>query len=207
MSEYVKSFSDYTKEILVESSLSRLYQKYKDYDSGTISAFRGEFDKNENMKRHRELRQLLVAGGYSVTEIDGTYIENYGTSDAKKVKEKSMIVFDHKGKGDLLKVLKKLGEKYDQDSITFSSVKEGKYYLVGTSKRDNSYPGYGVKNVLGKPMFGKDGMFCSEIKGRPFVFSESLNEETNLIDDYLTKHHPFVSFQPLTAEFERIMNE
>lgn len=175
---------------LNESSLSRLWKKYQDSDSGTITAFRGEYSKKENLARNAELKAALLGAGYSVTSIDGVYIENYGSANEKPVKEKSFIVFDHKKTGKLKADLKRLGLRYDQDSITFNSVSDGNYYLIGTSKRDDSYPGFGKEIKLGKPMFGKSGEFHSSVKGRPFVFEETLTEEYNphAYNDVLTNY-------------------
>lgn len=177
--------------ILSESSLSRLWRKYKEFDSGTISACRGEYNKAENAKRTAQLKTFLVAKGFSVTAIDGVFIENMGTPKEKKVKEKSFIVFDRNDTGKLKETLLKLGEKFDQDSITFSDVSEGNYYLIGTTKREGVSPKYHEEVKLGKPMFGEGGMFHSSIKGRPFVFSEEteINEEYHDIDDNILKYN------------------
>lgn len=172
-----------------ESSLSRLWRKHQESDSGTITAFRGEYSKSENMARNAKLKAALLGAGYSVTAVDGVYIEQYGTSNAKRVKESSFIVFDQNKTGNLERDLKKLGEKYDQDSITFNSVEKNCYYLIGTSKREDSYPGYGKKIKLGKPMFGKDGEFYSSVNGRPFVFQESVSETFHNYDDTMRNYH------------------
>ena len=161
------------KKSLTESSLSRLWKKHKEYDAGTITAYRGERTNSENRSLNAKLKSALLGGGYSVTEIDGIYTENYGTKDARDVKERAFIVFDHKASGKLYSDLKRLGEMYDQDSITFWDVKKKQYKIVGTSKRDTAYPKYRQEIVLGKPMFGVDGEFHSKISGRPFVFKES----------------------------------
>lgn len=176
----MKSFIEFlneSKEQINESSLSRLWRKYKESDSGTISAFRGEYSKEENMERSRKLSSALIGAGYSVTSVNGAYIENYGSDHERKVKEKSFIVFDRNKTGKLKKDLMKLGELYDQDSITFSSVEDGNYYLIGTSKRSDAFPKYHVEMKLGKPMFGKDGEFHSTVKGRPFVFESVCDDE------------------------------
>lgn len=184
----MKTFSEFRKE-LNESGLSRLWKKYHECDSGTISAFRGERSKKENMEMSKKLSAALIGAGYSVTSVDGVYIENYNTPDAKKVKEKSFIVFDYKKSGNLKKDLMKLGEKFDQDSITFNSVEDGVYSLIGTSKRDNSYPGYKKEVKLGKPMFGKNGEFFSTVNGRPFVFEDVISEEYHDFDDTLLNYN------------------
>lgn len=160
-----------SKVDLTESSLSRLWQKHQEYDAGTISAYRSERTNAENRKLSGELRNILIGVGYSVTEIDGVYTENYGTKDAVDVKERAFIVFDHKNKKNLKQNLMKLGAKYGQDSITYWDVKEKTYYLIGT--RQGGYPGLGRAERLGKPMFGQSGEFHSKISGRPFVFKES----------------------------------
>ena len=183
----MKSFSTFISD-MNESSLSRLWKKYQDCDSGTITAFRGEYSKKENLARN-----AVLGAGYSVTSIDGVYIENYGSANEKPVKEKSFIVFDHKKTGKLKADLKRLGLRYDQDSITFNSVSDGNYYLIGTSKREDSYPGFGKEIKLGKPMFGKSGEFHSSVKGRPFVFEETedcCNPHTynDVLTNYSTWH-------------------
>lgn len=186
----METFNEYiNRSKLNESSLSRLWRKYKDSDSGTITAFRGEYSKKENLSRNAELKAALLGAGYSITSIDGVYIEQYGTDKAKRVKEASFIVFDYKNTGNLKKDLMRLGEKYDQDSITFNSVSEGNYYLIGTSKRSDSYPGYKKEIKLGKPMFGKNGEFYSSVNGRPFVFQEeTITEEFHDYDDTLLNY-------------------
>ena len=158
------------KDFLQESSLSRIYRQYKEHDSGTISAFRGNFTKAENLDRSHKLKQILENKVYSVTKNSGTYIENFGKKSARTVREESYIVVDINDDGDLEKTLRSLGEQFLQDSITFSS-KNGEYYLIGTSPYSKDiYPGYGVKEKLGKPMFSEDGEFYSEINNRPFIF-------------------------------------
>lgn len=176
----MKTFNEFynsQEHILNESSLSRLYRKYKESDSGTISACRNENTKDKNNKRTLELKTTLIKLGYSVTTVNGTYTENYGTPNAVSVKEKSFIVFDKNNSGNLKNDLIKLGEKYNQDSITYSSVKDGVYYLIGTNHSDS--PGYHVEIKLGKPMFGKSGEFYSTIKGRPFVFESYIDDKIN----------------------------
>ena len=176
------------EETLKESSLSRLWRKYQQCDSGTISAFRGNLTYKENMERSRKLSAILLGLNYSVTSIDGVYIENYGSNQEQQVKEKSFIVFDAKQKGNLKKDLLKLGEMFDQDSITYNDVQRGEYVLIGTSKRDNYYPGYKNEVILGKPMFGEDGEFCSLVKGRPFVFKEGIDYCDDTLLNYSTWH-------------------
>ena len=178
---------------LYESSLSRIHKQTQLHDSGTISAFRsarncnkGEaFTKSENKKNSNILKSKLLKAGYGVTKIDGTYIENYGKSNAIEVREESYIVVDLKDSGLLKKDLIKFGLEFEQDSITFQA-KDGDYYLISSNKCGDGYPGNGIvgKEVkLGKPFFGKDGEFHSKVNGRPFVF-ESINEDLKSTTDF-----------------------
>ena len=105
------------KQHINESSLSRVFNQTKKYDSGTITAFRSakdcndgeEFSKGENKKRNSILKAKLLKLGYGVTAVDGTYIENFKTKDEREVKEDSFLVLDLKGKGNLKKDLISLG--------------------------------------------------------------------------------------------------
>jgi len=174
------------KTIINESSLSRLWQHSLKHDMGTITAFRDardcntgdKFTKSENKKNNTILKAKLLNLGYGVTGIDGTYIENYGKSNAVEVKEKSYIVVDIQDKGNLRKDLIKLGSEFQQDSITYQPL-NGKYLLISSNNCPDGYPGNGKIGVvikLGKAMFGKSGEFHSKINGRPFVF-ESLTQK------------------------------
>jgi len=175
------------KKLIAESSLSRLWNKAKNHDFGTITAFRGARDcgqgeaytKNENMKRNSSLKAKLLAKGYSVTPIDGSYIENYGSKNAKEVREKSFFVADDKNKGTLKTDLLALGLEFEQDSIIFGKAgSEG--VLYGTNKCPDAYPGYGKQVKQGGAIFGKDGEFLSRVRGRPFVFKEEVGDEETL---------------------------
>lgn len=182
---------DIYKSFFKESSLSRVWKHVTEHDSGTISAFRYASDcgsgklysKKENKNRNAKLKAQLLSAGYGVTAIDGVYIENYGTSDAIEVREESFIVVDIKDKSSLKKDLMKLGEQYEQDSITFSKP-SGDYILVGTNKCPNGYPGYKKEIRLGKPLFGDSGEFHSKINGRPFVFKEALGSRIDILSNY-----------------------
>lgn len=173
---------------LNESSLSKLWRKYKDCDSGTISACRYYMTYKEKRLATMRLKTDLIKLGYSVTAVSGTFKENFKKPDERLVHERSFIVFDRYNEKNLEQDLRKLGEKYDQDSITFNNVKDGEYVLIGTNK--TGYPGYGVVVRLGRLMFGEDGEFFSEIHNRPFVF-KSVDEGYTGFD--CTRHNYNIS--------------
>lgn len=155
--------------VIIESSLSRIWQKYKEHDSGTISASRGENTKKQNQTLTLALKTELIKLGYSVTKVKGKFIETYKTDHEVVVKEDSFVVSDQYDRKNLRKDLIKLGQKYKQESITFCDVNTGDYFLIGTN---SGYPGKGKIVKLGKPMFGDDGEFTSYINGRPFIFEQ-----------------------------------
>jgi hypothetical protein len=164
---------------LVEASLNRIYQKTKNHAVGAVTAFRGDKTKAENKANNKKVLAYLMNAGYSVIKVKGSYLENYGSETQKEVGEESFFVANYKIDGDdggqLERDLIKLGRLYDQDSI-LSVPFEKKGYLYGTSKRDDAFPDYSQKVVVGKPVFGDaKGEFFSRVKGRKFAF-ESYEE-------------------------------
>lgn len=177
---------------LNESSLSRIWAQTRKHDFGLITAFRSardcgtgeKYTKAENIKRNRSLLAKLRAKGYGVTKIKGSYIENFGSPNAKEVGENSFLVVDIKDSGNLKKDLMALGEEFEQDSIIFGEA-GGSGVLIGTNKCPDGYPGYRKEVSQGGAIFGKTGQFMSRVKGRPFVFAESLE-----LTEYATPKYP-----------------
>jgi hypothetical protein len=172
------------KNYLHESSLSRLRQHMLEHDTGTITAFRDAEDcgngpnitKKQNKARNKILLANLRKEGYSVTKVKGSYIENYGTNDAKEVGEEVFFVVDIKDKGNLKNKLMKLGEEFEQDSIMFISKGADMGMLIGTNHCPNGYPGYHKVEKLKNPIFGQSGEFMTRVNGRPFVL-KNISEE------------------------------
>lgn len=168
-------------DLLHESSLSRIYSATRKHDYGTITAFRyapecgtgKPYTYRENLQRNKSLLAKLKAAGFSVTSIKGSYIENYGTPDAREVGENSFLVVDIQDKGNLRSVLLALGEEFEQDSIIFGSAGQPGV-LIGTNHCPGGYPGYHNEAIQGGAIFGKSGEFMSRVNGRPFVFAETL---------------------------------
>lgn len=183
--KYLKTRENYIK-VFHETSLTRIRTKMENSDTGTITGFRSEFNKKDNLLRNKSLLSKLQSLGYGVTSVKGSYIENYGTPDEKEVGENVFFVEDMGNKGNLKKDLERLGLEFDQDSILFIPKGEFVGYLVGTSKRGNSYPGYKKEIKLNNPLFGKTGEFMTRVKGRPFIF-ESVNKEIENPTGYMGK--------------------
>jgi hypothetical protein len=134
----------------------KLREKYLGCDNGIISVINKRIrDEEENMKCHKEVMHLLLAAGFSVTELG---------QDAKCI-----IAFDYKKKNNLFEVLSKISKKYKIDRFVFTDAKDASSHWLEALR---------------------------EIGGGT----------SNIIDDKLEKHHPFVSFQPVMKTLEQIMN-
>lgn len=162
------------KKFLNESGLSRIWSMTQKYTCGAISGYRGDNEPAVNKQNNREIVAYLRTKGYSVTSVDGSYIEDKGSSSQREVKEPSFFVVDIRDGGNLERDLRALGQKYDQDSILVVPVGGKEAYLVGTSQRSSAWPSFGQKEVVGSSRFGKvAGQFLSRIRGREFAFEEN----------------------------------
>jgi len=170
----MKTFSQLNEsltESLTESSLSRIWSHVEKHQAGAISGYRDENAKSVNKSNNREIKAYLLKKGYSVTRVQGNYIENHGTDKAKEVGEPSFFVVDMNDTGKLDKDLIALGKRFEQDSILIVP-KGGKgAYLYGTTTREDPYIEYNKTEKVGNGKYGKvAGAFLSRIRGREFAF-------------------------------------
>lgn len=177
-----------------ESSLSRIWRQAQAHDVGTISGWRNRLNcgdgraltSAEKGTRNVILKSQLLMMGYGVTPIKGVYIENFGTPQAVRVREESFLVVDLKDNGHLKQDLIALGQKFEQDSVTFQSAASNTYYLISSNTCPDAYPGkgkIGVELKLGSAMFGTSGQFFSTVSGRPFVFEGALYPDLTRLDE------------------------
>ncbi len=181
---------------LNESGLARLSKHMEEHDCGTITAFRSKegcagpedkpYSRADNQKRNRQLYANLQMMGYGVTAVHGAYIENYGTSNAKEVRENVYFVVDLKDKGKLRQDLENLGNKYQQDSILFIPKGGEGSILIGTNDCKDSYPGLGKEIKFKDRKMGQGGEFMTKISGRPFMFENNLLE--TVVEDNYFQH-------------------
>lgn len=128
-------YIDGSNFLLTEVKLSRVWKHLSDDDIvvGVITAFRDEYDYNENKKRNLHLAQTLRQNGYGYFFVDGSWIENEGNSDETHVNEDSIFVTG-KGESDNVKLfdlLVDLSKKYNQDGFSFKkSGKNSKYEII-----------------------------------------------------------------------------
>jgi hypothetical protein len=197
---------NWQKFLINEAGLNKIRQDMSDYDTAFITAFRGDInDKSvcvytppseeelserdkmgkrgeSNKRNNKELSAFLLSQGYGVKNVQGSYIENFGSIDPEKVprevKEASFFVTNLKGDPHFFEEIINLGKRYCQDSVILvPKGEEG--YIYGTNK--GKYPGLDQKETVGKFMGGETGEFMSRIGGRPFVMKE--DEETKTYED------------------------
>ena len=192
--------------LINEAGLSKIRQDMSDYDTAFITAFRGDIDDKSmcvyvppseeelaersrqgkkakvNRRNNKELSAYLLSQGYGVKNVQGSYIENFGSVDPEKVprevKENSFFVTNLKDDPEFAEQIINLGKRFCQDSVIIvPKGEEGYIYGTNTSK----YPGLDQKETVGKFMGGETGEFMSRIKSRPFVMKE--DEETKTYED------------------------
>ena len=162
--------------VIQEKGLSRILTHIEAHDTGSITAYRYQFSKRENQQRNKSLQAKLASLGYGITSVRGTYIEDYGTPEAKEVGEHTFFVVDLTNRGRLRDDLIRLGQEFDQDSILFIPKGGVASELIGTN--ETGYPGLGNSLKLPVLKFGDDGNeFLTRVAGRPFYFTESILSE------------------------------
>lgn len=179
----MKSF----KDVINESSLSRIWRHNEKHDCAAMTAFRNNRDcgegepytKDENKKRNKSLLAKLKSMGYSVTTLQGQYPEG-----GKVSKETSYFIVDVNDGGNLEKDVMRLGEMFEQDSVLFipkgAIQNETNAYLIGTNRCENNWLGYHKKETFEKGKLGYNSpIYTSYVNGRPFIFEEVGNEIKN----------------------------
>ena len=212
MKKLMENWNKYTKELLQESSLSRLWTHMQNHQTAMITAFRDDPEDGEdcvmdpqpaegnspgqkNKDRNRDLKATLLKFGYGVTAVQGTYIENYMKDNAVEVKEDSMFIVNLEDDPQFFTNLEMLAQKFCQDSVLLVPQGGEGAYLKGTN---NSYPGLGKDEKVGSFTGGKEGEFMTRVKGRPAVFKEEL-------ETYASK--PRLSRMAISAIAKRVLGE
>ena len=190
MSKPMRNLMDKFGKLLNESTLNRIHKHVMEHDCSVITAFRNSFvncldDDNDeerlnirtNKNINKNLKSALLSLGYGVTEVIGTYIENYLSDNEIEVKEDSYFVVNLKDDPDFVDNIIKMGEVLCQDSVLI--IKQGgeDNYLVGTNKSD--FPGHGEVVNLGKLKAGVESQFMTKVGGRPFTLESFDNLQIN----------------------------
>lgn len=120
---------------LEESSLSRIWQHVTDEDSSfaVISAYRGIYSEDENLKRHNELRIKIRSLGYGYIEQKSGYSYfNPEVGENASVEEKSFFIPNINFKDAIT-----LGRMFKQESVLYKDKEKGfGLFMCDTGKLD-----------------------------------------------------------------------
>lgn len=166
----MKSFDKFleeSSEYIDESSMNRIHDKSKKGGLAHISAERGDKSNKENAARTKQLgKDIRGAGLPGPTKVKGEYKE---AGMEKASKEDSYAVSSGKmGKKRFAKTMKKLGKKYDQDSVLHQKKAGGDAMLKPTTdagKADIGKKGFNV----GKMRPGKSSEIQTKVKGKSYT--------------------------------------
>ena len=113
-----------------EASLSRIWQHAKsDRPIALLTAFRGEYDREENVRRNRQLAATIRKLGYGFFFVDGYWIENQGTPEEVHVAEDSLFVIAPVGADEKFRQqMIELGASYNQDGVLIKDKEGAKVY-------------------------------------------------------------------------------
>jgi hypothetical protein len=179
MSQQMREMINKFGNVLNESSLNRVHSFIQKYDCSIITAFRSslincidnedgkKLNIRDNKSRNKHLKSALISLGYGVTNVKGTYVENFLSDNQIEVSEDSYFVVNLNDDPNFVDNIIKMGEILCQDSVLI--IKQGgeENYLVGTNKSD--FPGYGEVVNLGKLKAGIESQFMTKVGGRPFT--------------------------------------
>ena len=196
----INELKEVVKDVINESTLSRLHDHISNHDCAILTAFRNDpsdssmcadsveapasYQKDGlsvrdiNKLNNRDLKAKLLDLNYGVTSVDGSFIENFGTELAKEVKEDSLFVvnINDVDTETFISSIQKLGIYFCQDSVLIIP-KGGKgAYFLGTNK--SSFPGFGETYVLGNISYGREAEFMTKVGNRPITAKLQENLQT-----------------------------
>ena len=155
-------------QFIQESSLTRVASKSDKGGVGFVSAERADKSKKENNARSKQLtKDIRGAGLPGPTKVEGQYKE---AGQDKPSKEKTSVVSSGKmGKRRFKKTMKKLGKKYDQDSVLVQKDKKSQGKLHPTTKAGKQdLKGWDGK--VGKMKPGGKGDMQTRVKSKTFTY-------------------------------------
>jgi hypothetical protein len=178
------TFSEFFREsidwrILNEAGLSRIVKHLANRNVGIVSAFRDASPETlaANRARNRELQTLIRQAGFGYLRLVGSWIENEGTPEERRVIEESFFVIgsEDDDNGNLKGFLKKMMNKYSQDAVIFKPWNSSVANLIF---RDNPATLTPIGAFSVNPQ--NIGTMYSKFKGHPFVF-HSLSEQRSFM--------------------------
>ncbi len=119
---------------LKSSHLAGLYYTMLNHDCGVVGAFRStdprddglpperrrRLSRRQNLQRTRHLYCSLISPSVNLLPIDGVSVENYGTPDAKEVRELSFLISGDGFRDTVVDIRKRIveaGKRYGRDFV------------------------------------------------------------------------------------------
>lgn len=191
------------KFVIKESSVTRLMQWINSHDIAIVTAFRGQFadatdntlrpdgltdnepyifSKKENKSRNSVLKASLMKLGYGVTNVQGNYIEGFGTINAKELGEESIFVVNLENDANFKQNVFKLSEYYNQDCFLYKPKDSSHASLIGTNNTE--WPGYGVEEDAGEFHLNPSNEFLTRMGANTFSFmdGDNVSQDTRRLD-------------------------
>jgi hypothetical protein len=115
---------------LHESNLSRVWQHVESAKPiALLTAFRGEYPREENIRRNKKLAVDVRGLGYGYFFVDGYWIENAGTEDEAHVAEDTLFVIAPEGTdAEFVSHMVRLVAAYDQESALIKTLEGANLY-------------------------------------------------------------------------------
>lgn len=153
------------------NKLSRVWQIASSDDRvfGIITAFRGEYGREENLQRNAQLASDLRNAGMGFFVMDGYWVENPGTPNEEHVGEDSYFVsapVGSKAAATFSRTLLGLMKKYEQEAVIVQNDPHEEVYLL--------FPD-GSKESIGSFNPNKVAQAYSRLRdrGQTFVFESA----------------------------------
>jgi hypothetical protein len=155
----LEQFTTFDGYMLLEASMTRVFHHTRNSAIAIISSQRERprIDRETNRKMNNaahsslknDLEELRGKRGFGYIPVQGGYVQDHGTDEAKDVRERSFMIVAHPDNAEELKKrVKELGAKYDQDSILFKHPKDEHASLIGTNSAE--FPGKDQEVSVGK---------------------------------------------------------
>ena len=159
----------------------KVYEYIYRYECAIISAYRYDLTNSindedntgevltpeQNRARNELLSTMLTNMGYDYTKVDGAFIENYETPEAREVTEEAFFVANIKNDPSFNMNMVKLSEKFGQDGVMLLYDFGKKVVLRGTNNA--KWPGY--RNVVNLGSFHEgEHEFMTKVNGKAFHF-------------------------------------
>ncbi len=108
------------REFITETTLSRVFKHFEsDLPVTIITAFRGDYNYEENVKRNKQLASKIRKAGYGYVFVDGHWVEKNGNNSDDTSEDSILVIGNEDDNGKLKGLVKKWIKEYDQDAAVF----------------------------------------------------------------------------------------